>query len=167
MGASNAFCQQSSLTRSDSSLGSESAARRLSEEAESDPRSYYGYATIGVIEPLGLGVGYQIDNNWAVGIKLGQYWLSGGTYIPNGGGGVGLRVSERIKLWVANNVNYEITSLLAHSKLTGVAVDVNLGRESIEKGVNFIWSLGITGTSAEGSSLLILPNLKIGLVVNF
>ncbi len=130
--------------------------------------------TVGVIEPFALGVGFQVNPEWAVGVKWGVYWLSGRSYItPPPGVGVGTRISQRIGTTAINNINYELAAFYvagnqysgSKALIRGGVLDINIGHESYEKGMNFIWSLGVTATTAEGSPLLILPNLKIGINV--
>ncbi|MCL4512125.1 MAG: hypothetical protein M1470_13880 [Bacteroidetes bacterium] len=130
--------------------------------------------TIGVIEPLAFGAGLQIDSVWAIGIKYCGYWTSGGTYLPNSGTGVGVRISEKIRFMIFDNINYEMTAFHPYpdqdskALINGGAIDINMGRESnLKDGFNVIWSLGVTATTGEGSALLVLPNLKLGFDVNF
>ena len=142
---------------------------------ESNSRSCYTYLSIGVIEPLALGVGFQVNPEWAMGVKWGVYWLSGRSYItPPPGVGVGTRISQRIGTTAINNINYELAAFYvagnqysgSKALIRGGSLDINIGHESYERGMNFIWSLGVTATTAEGSPLLVLPNLKIGFNVN-
>ena len=126
---------------------------------------------------MGVGLGWQINSNFAIGLKWTGYWLSGGTFVPNSGTGIGIKISEKITFGIFNNINYETTFFYRYSDqkpekskvlIKGFAVDINIGDENInDNGFNFIWLVGVVVSSAQGSKPLLLPNLKIGFNINF
>ena len=117
----------------------------IEENLKTGYRNGYFYLTIGLIEPIGLGFGYQMNSNWALGLKLAGYWLAGGMFLPNSGTGIGIRISQRTGWKILNNVNYEYTffyeasdhSHYSKTLIKGGAFDINIGNEQINKGINF------------------------------
>ncbi len=138
-------------------------------------RSNYIFMTIGAIEPIALGFGFQINKDLALGIKFCGYFLSGGTYALNSGLGVGLRISKHIQFGFINIINSEITMLNRTSDsrssglfIRGAVFDINIGNENIlSNGLHFIWSAGVVGSFAYRITPLFSPNLKIGFNINF
>lgn len=151
------------------------------EEELKEVRDGYGYLTIGIADLFGLGLGYQLDDVYSLGIKWGIYWTSskggrpeGGPAVPNGGAGFGIRFSRSLNNNIFNNINFETTFFHTISEnnfsdfIKGGAIDVNIGNENhLQNGQNFIWSLGLVSSFANGVSPLFLPNLKIGININF
>jgi hypothetical protein len=140
-------------------------------------RSNYCYMTFGLMDILGFGFGHQINSTYAIGIKWTGYWLSGGSFVPNSGAGVGIRLSQYTGWRILNNINYEMTLFYNASTQTaddskviikGGAIDINIGNEkNFDNGINFICSIGIIGSFALGAPPLVLPNIKIGFNINF
>ncbi len=155
--------------------GGDSVTNKTIEKPNNYIRSNYIYMTIGAIEPIALGFGFQINSDLAFGIKFCGYFLSGGSYALNSGLGVGLRISKHIQFGFINIVNSEITMLNRTSDsrssgifIRGAALDINTGNENIlSKGLHFIWSVGVVGSFAYRLTPLFSPNLKIGFNINF
>lgn len=136
-------------------------------------RTAYFILTVGFADPLALGLGYQLNNNWAIGIKWDGYWLYGGSFVPNSGGGLGIKLSKRTKINYINNLNLELLPFLFSSTdksrilFKGFTVELNIGNEQIRSsGIYFIWSVGAVASFARHTPPLYLPNLKIGFNVN-
>jgi len=151
------------------------------EATEYENRNGYAYLTIGIADLFGIGIGYQIDEDYAIGLKWGSYWISsegghpdGGIAVPSGGVGFGIRVSRSINNKIINSLNFETTlfhSLSYHNRknfIKGAAFDLNFGNQSkLKNGLNFMWSVGITTSIAKEIPTLFMPNLKIGFTFNF
>jgi len=145
----------------------------------SDIRNGYFYLTIGLLDILGFGVGYQINKNYSVGIKWSDYWLSdvggGGLFpFPDNGGGFGIRLSRNLNYKVFNNLNFEVLLFYTVSHrsykqfIKGASFDINIGDENnINNGFNFIWSVGCVVNGAKGAPPLFMPNFKIGFNINY
>ncbi len=155
----------------------DSLINKIVEKPDTNLRTAYFYMSLGFADITALCFGYQINPDIAIGFKWAGYWLSGGTFVPNSGTGFGLKISQNIKSNIFNNINYELTLFYRSSDqipekskiiVKGGAIDVNIGNENIKNnGFNFIWLIGVVGNLAQGSRLLIIPNLKIGFNINF
>lgn len=145
----------------------------------SNTRNGYFFITIGLLDIFGFGFGYQINKNYAVGIKWSDYWLSdmgdeGLFPFPDNGGGFGVRISRTMNYQIINNLNFEVLLFYTVSHrsykqfIKGAAFDINIGDESkMKNGFNFIWSVGFVVSCAKGVPTLYMPNLKIGFNINY
>ncbi|HEY9165491.1 MAG TPA: hypothetical protein VIS48_04965 [Candidatus Kryptonia bacterium] len=134
---------------------------------DQEVRGPYFHLTVGLAELFGLGIGYQVSDRWAVGVKYGGYWIGGG-YFPSADGGFGIRVSQNTGWSTLNCISYEVVlfpNRITHRMTGGFAGEINIGHENIvDPGFHFIWSMGIAA-SFSANAPLVLPNLKAG--VNF
>lgn len=144
------------------------------DNADTNSRIAFFYFTTGIAEPIAIGFGYQLNEDWAIALKWSGYWLSGGTFVPESGGGYGLKLSRRTHIKYINNLNFEMTPFLNASNdeskvfFKGFAFDLNIGNEQIKNcGIYFIWSVGLTASYARHTPPLFLPNIKIGFNINF
>ncbi len=152
----------------------DSVTNKTIERPDTNIRANYIYMTLGIIEPIALGFGFQINSDWSLGIKLCGYFLSYGTYALNSGLGIGIRISKKIKWGFINNINSELTMLnrISDSRsseifIKGAALDINIGNENISsKTLHFIWSVGVVGSFANRIPPLFSPSLKIGFNIN-
>ncbi|MCL5028924.1 MAG: hypothetical protein M1480_07880 [Bacteroidetes bacterium] len=157
-----------------SSCNVDSVSNKTIERPDTNIRANYIYMTLGIIEPIALGFGFQINSDWSLGIKLCGYFLYYGTYTLNSGLGIGIRISKKIKWGFINNINSELTMLnrISDSRsseifIKGASLDINIGNENISsKGLHFIWSVGVVGSFANRIPPLFSPNLKIGFNIN-
>jgi hypothetical protein len=133
-------------------------------------RDVYFYSTIGIAELIGIGFGLQLNKDYALGIKFGGSWISGGFGY---GGGLGLRLGRTLPHKIFNNINLELTPFVGSSVqntnkylIKGAAIEFNIGNEDKLSRINFIWSLGAILSIAKGTSPLFMPSLKIGFNIN-
>jgi len=146
----------------------------ISEVVDTNYRTIYFHITIGIAEPLGVGCGYQLNENWGVALKWGAYWLSGGVYAPKTNAGFGIKLSRSLDYLFINNINCEVTlfnelfsGVSKTMTIEGYALDINVGNEKIIKDSgNFIWAIGLSVSSGKHSPPLYLPQLKIGFNIN-
>jgi hypothetical protein len=143
----------------------------VKEVTEDNNRNGYAYLTIGLAEVLGFGFGYQINNDYAIGIKYGGCWIAKGFRY---GAGFGLKLSRYLSSKFFNNINLELTTYTSSSVqftesnlIKGASIDFNIGNESKLNAINFIWSVGFITSVAKGAQPLFVPSLKTGFNINF
>lgn len=146
----------------------------IDNDYESSQRNYrngYAYLSFGLAEVVSLGVGLQINEDYAIGIKYGGCWIAKGFRY---GAGFGLKLSRYLSLKYFNNINLELTTYTSSSVqftesnlIKGAAFDFNIGNESKLNAINFIWSVGFITSVANGARPLFVPSLKIGFNINF
>ncbi|MFH0991280.1 MAG: hypothetical protein V1799_14835 [bacterium] len=128
------------------------------------------YTGLGFFELLAFGVQYQINDEFAFGVKAGVALVAGHD-LPQGGAGGGFKGSYffdrtgKGTLLSLNVLNIE-ESFLATGKGGATSLEVTIGHDSIEgRGIGFLWLVGISrgGFSGEKDRQLIFPVLKIGL----
>lgn len=139
-------------------------------QADSTYRNGNIYFTIGILEIVGIGIGYQLNDKTAIGIKYGGYWLSH----FNGGAGPGIKVTQYTGLFIIPMINVELilhtgrSDYIKKPLIHGFSLDVNAGYDNFKnRFFNVIWSLGVAGSFGKGSPPIIGPNLKIGLGFNW
>lgn len=148
-------------------------------------RSVFLFSSVGLIEILSLGVGYQITKDFSFAIKWSSTWIgSGAMILPNGASGYGIKLSYHKPFLIFNTASIEhilyTQSTLDWERkilygkidkiptLKGYYLDFNVGRETInELGFNFFWAIGFCVSAAKEAHVLYAPSLKIGLSYNF
>lgn len=141
------------------------------ESSQRNHRNGYAYLSVGLAEVVSLGVGLQINEDYAIGIKYGGCWIAKGFRY---GAGFGLKLSRYLSSKFFNNINLELTTYTSSSVqftesnlIKGAAIDFNIGNESKLNAINFIWSVGFISSVAKGAQPLFMPSLKIGFNINF
>ncbi|KAB2853158.1 MAG: hypothetical protein F9K42_00750 [Ignavibacterium sp.] len=138
---------------------------------QSNNRNGYTYIAIGLAEIVSVGVGLQINEDYALGIKYGGCWIAKGFRY---GAGFGLKLSRSLSSKYFNNINLELTTYTSSSVqftesflIKGAAIDFNIGNESKFNAINFIWSVGFITSIAKVAQPLFVPSMKIGFNINF
>jgi len=143
---------------------------------ENSMRGIFLFSSLGLIEVVSIGVGYQVTDNFSFSLKGSATWIgSSAMGFPNGGRGIGIKLSYHNPFLFFNNTNVEFIQYLAtsfddhiNSISKGHYLDLNLGRETIdESGFNFFWAIGICVSAAKDANILFAPSLKIGYNFNF
>ncbi len=146
-------------------------------------RNVFVYTGIGLFEWFSLGIGYQINPEFAVSIKHANIWVSGhgGNYLfPPYASGIGLEIKYFRDLWIFNNVSFSylyylyvpnIYDLSYGIRPKGNYYEINFGNEKIKKGVEgklqVFWSVGLGKSFSKNyDKILILPSIKIGINYN-
>lgn len=154
-------------------------------DLDTNQRNVFLFSSVGVIEILSLGVGYQVTENISLALKWSTTWIgSGAMILPNGASGYGIKLSYHKPFLFFNSTSFEYIVYL-HSTLDwerkklygqinkiptykGHYLDFNIGRETInESGFNFYWVVGFCVSAAKEAHVLYAPSLKIGLNYNF
>ncbi len=140
------------------------------ESSQRNHRNGYAYLSFGLAEVVSLGVGLQINEDYAIGIKYGGCWIAKRFRY---GAGFGLKLSRYLSSKFFNNINLELTTYTSSSVqftesnlIKGAAIDFNIGNESKINAINFIWSVGFITSFAKGAQPLFVPSLKIGFNIN-
>ena len=141
-----------------------------------EPRGFFIISSLGVLEFISLGVGYQVSEKISITIKGSQTFITGAAMgIPNMGYGLGSKVSYSTKFLLFNSISAEYIAYLGTNtaeskslKFAGNYFDLNIGRENIyAQGFNIFWAVGICISAVESTDALVSPSLKIGLNFNF
>jgi len=147
-------------------------------------RKFYVFSSVGLIEIVSIGVGYQISRDISFAIKGASTWI--GSYallFPNGASGVGIKLSYHKPFLFFNTASFDYiiylySTLDWESKrqpwnlgyepfIKGHYFDVNIGKETINKsGLNIFWSIGVCLSAAKEAHILFAPSLKVGLNYN-
>ncbi|MBX2977346.1 MAG: hypothetical protein KF721_14550 [Ignavibacteriaceae bacterium] len=144
-------------------------------EIDKNIRGIFLFSSIGLIEVVSMGVGYQVTDNFSFALKGSATWIgSSAMGFPNGGRGIGIKLSYHTPFLFFNNTNVEFIQYLAtsfddhiNSISKGHYLDFNIGKENInESGFNFFWSMGICVIAVKEADILYGPSLKIGLNYN-
>lgn len=138
-------------------------------EKDSLQRKNYIFVTVGLIEPLGFGMGIQIDESTAIGIKYSGYWLSH----FEAGNGLGIKLTHSTGIKFIKMINFEVTPHIDRNHhdnrpfIHGASVELNVGYDNFNKKVfNVVWSIGAVGSFGRGVPPLFAPNLKLGICIN-
>lgn len=145
------------------------ADNQITEKPDSLKRNNYVFVTVGLIEPLGFGVGMQIDEKTAIGIKFSGYWLSH----LEGGNGIGIKLTRATGINFIKMINVEVTPHTDRKHhdnrpfVHGASVELNVGYDNFNKKFfNVIWSIGAVGSFGRGVPPLFAPNIKLGVCLN-
>jgi len=137
-------------------------------------REFFLYTGIGFLEFMVLGVGYQINDDWAIAIKSNGVFLSRWYIGPNGETGVGIRISRfLLGSLFFNAIHIEpsyLTPLYGEKsgRRKGFSFQLTIGGENVDKNkIHALWSLGGVVSSATGLPPLFMLSAKIGLNWNF
>jgi len=154
-------------------------------EIENNFRGIYLFSSIGLIEIVSLGMGYQITDDFSFALKWSATWIgSSAMLLPNSASGFGIKTSYHKPFLFFNtaSIDYIIyfnSTLDWESKkqpwmlgyepfIKGHYFDVNVGRETINKSAfNFFWAIGVCISVAKEAHILYAPSVKIGLNYNF
>ncbi|AFH50036.1 Hypothetical protein IALB_2333 [Ignavibacterium album JCM 16511] len=145
-------------------------------EIDNNLRGIFLFSSIGILDFLSLGIGYQVSEKISIAIKGSQTFIgSSAMGFPHGGNGVGIKISYHTPFLFFNTTSLEYISYLStsfddhiNSITKGNYFDFNLGREIIdESGFNFFWAIGFCVSAAKEANVLYTPSLKIGLNFNF
>ena len=150
----------------------ENADSNITEVGYEQPRDIFFLFSLGLIDPLTVGVGMQFDR-FSVSSILKAAWVGNGYYVPNSGGGVGIRVGYHRKILFFNMLSFEFVPFLEleyyrpnkpiKSFPKGYYLAVNIGKEEVSvSGFNFFWAVGFAISSAKYESLLYGPTIKVG-----
>jgi hypothetical protein len=143
-----------------------------------EPRSFFINSSLGILEFISLGVGYQFSEKVAVTIKGSYTFTTGASLnIPNWGEGLGFKVSFSTEFLFINSISAEYIAYLKtalddaesiDTAIKGNYFDFNIGREDIySNGLNFFWAVGLCISAVKNTNVLYSPSLKIGLNYNF
>lgn len=154
-------------------------------EIDNDHRGIFLFSSIGLIEVVSIGVGYQVNENFSFSLKGSATWIgSSAMILPNSASGYGIKLTYHKQFLIFNAATFEYV-LYTKSTLDwerkklygqiemiptfkGYYLDFNIGRETInESGFNFFWGLGICVSAAKEAHILYSPSLKVGLNYNF
>ncbi|WP_348344904.1 hypothetical protein, partial [Ignavibacterium sp.] len=139
-------------------------------------RGIFLFSNIGILDFLSFGIGYQVSEKISIAIKGSQTFIgSSAMGFPQGGNGVGIKLSYRTHFLFFNTTSLEYIPYLStsfddhiNSITKGNYFDFNFGRETIdESGFNFFWAIGFCVSAAKEANVLYAPSLKIGLNFNF
>ncbi|MDP2884775.1 MAG: hypothetical protein Q8P51_07130 [Ignavibacteria bacterium] len=127
------------------------------------------YGGLGFLELIALGVQYQINDEFALGVKA-DIALVAGHDLPQGGFGGGFKGSYFFDrsgkgTFLSMNVLNIEASYLATSGGGATSMEATVGHDSIEgRGIGFLWLIGISrgGFPGERNRALVFPALKIG-----
>jgi hypothetical protein len=129
--------------------------------------SVWGLAAVSLV-----GVGYQLDDDWAFGLKYFASWQSDWQTAR----GIGVRISRRTHINYINNVNLEFTpffesTFAKHDHIStlfkGYGLVLTVGNEKIKSpGIYFTWQFGAMASFALHHRTLIVPAINIGLNIN-
>jgi hypothetical protein len=136
---------------------------------------------LGFLEGVALGIQYQLDDQFAVGIKLCSAFLGGkGFILPPSGVGGGVKVSYYFhetghrRFLNANVVNFEASYLKPlidkNQRRTYHAseIELTIGHDGIQGvGFGFLWAFGVAFSSATSLPPLVFPALKLGVHYDF
>ena len=138
-------------------------------------RKEYIYSSIGILEFLAIGVGYQLSPKFSISVKSSGPFIGGGYIFPNGAEGIGTKISYYVPFSIFNCINFE-SILLLHQTLDdqtpafikGYFLDINIGKEIIDKnGLRVFWGVGICGNDTADVPGRFFYSIKIGLNYNF
>jgi hypothetical protein len=144
----------------------------------SEPRNFFINSSLGILEFISLGVGYQASEKVAITIKASETFITGASLgFPNWGTGLGFKVSYSTEFLLFNTISAEYIAYLETSidesnslntLLKGNYFDFNIGRENIyDEGLNVFWAIGICISAVKTTDVLYSPSLKVGLNYNF
>jgi len=145
-------------------------------EINNDLRGIFLFSNIGILDFLSLGIGYQVSEKISLAIKGSQTFIgSSAMGFPNGGSGVGVKLSYHTPFLFFNSTSFEYIQYLStsyddhiNSITKGNYFDFNFGKETINKsGFNYFWAIGFSVSAAKEAHVLYAPSLKIGLNFNF
>lgn len=154
-------------------------------EIDNDLRGIFLFSSIGLIEVVSIGVGYQVNENFSFSLKDSATWIgSSAMILPNSASGYGIKLtyhkpflifntsSFEYILYTQSTLDWERKKLYGQIEkiptLKGYYLDFNIGRETInESGFNFLWGIGICVSAAKEAHILYAPSLKLGLNYNF
>jgi len=147
---------------------------------EKKVRNIFLFSSIGVLEIISVGIGYQITDNFSLSLKGSVTGFEGGAFnVPNSTKGLGIKLTYYCPFIFLNTISFEYTLHLDANfdylgrrihkpSLKGSFFDFNIGKESInEAGFNFFWSVGFCINSVKYVQILYSPSIKIGLNFNF
>jgi hypothetical protein len=131
------------------------------------------YTGIGFLELIVLGVQYQINDEFALGVKA-DAGLVGGHDRPGGGFGGGFKGSYFFSpngkgTFLSTNVLNVEVSYLATGEGGATSLEATIGHDSIEgRGIGFLWLIGSCrgGFPGEKNRPLIFPAVKFGFHVD-
>lgn len=149
--------------------------KRLINSAE--PRSFFINSSLGILEFISLGIGYQASEKVAISIKASDTFITGSSLVfPNTGTGLGFKVSYSTEFLFFNSISAEYIAYLSltydqtimpSGTIKGNYFDLNIGRENIyAKGLNVFWAIGICASAVKTQETLFSPSIKIGLNYN-
>lgn len=144
-------------------------------------REFYSYATIGIIEYYALGIGYQIDENFSVGIKYQSILVetSGGGsatgFVMAGATGIGITVSRYFSGNLFNSIKLSFTPLFSSSEFKrsdelfkGSSFECTFNNEKLLSSIfKFYYELGVGVVNVQEKNTLIAPSIKFGMIYNF
>jgi hypothetical protein len=137
-------------------------------------RNLFIGGSIGIFEYLSAHLGYQIDESFSFAIKGSYTWIGSGLYLPNSGAGIGAQINYYDKFLFFNTISLgylTYTDVTIDKKINSLTkgnfFNISLGNENIDKGIHFLWSLGLCLSAAKESHTIIFPTLNAGLNFNF
>lgn len=154
-------------------------------EIDNDIRCIFPFLSIGVIEYISFGLGYQVTENSSISLKRSSTWIGTGAMgFPNSASGYGIKLAYYIPILIFNAFSFEYILYTKstldwerkklYSEIKEIPVfkghyfDFNLGRETINKsGFNFFWGIGFCISAAKEAHTIYSPSLKMGLTYNF
>ncbi|MFH1197186.1 MAG: hypothetical protein V1720_15925 [bacterium] len=168
------------MGQSNSAEQTQSDTNRVDSSCEKT-REVFIYSSIGFLEILSVGVGYQATDNISIAVKASYSGVEGNPF-PNFAVGLGIKAAyhfNQIILFI-NKISFEYTahigSSLEYEKMNidepfykGTLLEFNVGRENIHKsGFGIIWSAGINmNRMVKYRDTVIVPSFKIGIFYNF
>lgn len=135
------------------------------------------------LESMALGIQYQLDDRFALGLKASVAYLHGRgheEFFPPGGVGGGIKVSYYFqktgqpRFLNVNVINFEASYLSPVIEKTpgrryhGSEIELTLGHDGLEgRGFGFLWALGAAASFATSLPPLFFPALKLGIHYDF
>ena len=143
------------------------------QEQPTETRRVSIYSGVGFLELIALGVQYQIDDEFGLGVK-GDIALVAGHDLPYGGAGGGVKGSYFFSRngegsFLSTNVLNAEASYVSTSYGGAASLEVTIGHDRIDgRGLGFLWLIGISrgGFPGERDRPLFFPTVKIGFHVN-
>jgi hypothetical protein len=139
-------------------------------------RKIFIYSSVGTLETLSVGIGYQIQPNLAIALDASVSAIGGTSFLfPNTASGFGIRTSYYIPFLIFNNITFESILYLdqgiykqSPQFIKGYFLDLTIGKEIIdEKGLRVFYGVGLSGSHPIDVSGRFSVSFKIGLNFNF
>lgn len=138
--------------------------------------NYFVNGTIGFTEFFSIVVGFYIDSNQSLGLKLNNILVRAQSSYSTWASAIGIRYSFKIpgNLFIRNitmsfsNIIDIVSIPKIQGALKGFCLEITTGKSlSQEKGFSFIYEFGFILSKVKNEKSYFYPNLKLGTNFNF